>query len=190
MRSSILTYATRAAVATACVLASGVLASPASARSDREFRLRDDCDPVTFNAAIGPGACIGNGHTTLDAFNAELARRHSADEWKFNPDNTELKSDDRILLVNRGGEAHTFTRVARFGGGFVAALNQASNNPVPAPECATVRPDGTLVPQPFGPNNQILAAQTTAPGPAVGSGTALYQCCIHPWMRVRVAVRA
>ena len=186
MHTTILTGTHRAAVVIACVLAGGLIPTPASADSDREFRLRDDCEPVSFNAAIGPGACIGNGGTTFDEFNNELARRHTVGSWKFNPDDTDLDRDERIIVVNRGGETHTFTQVAAFGGGFVAGLNEASDNPVPAPECATMQPDGTLVPRPASPTNLFVAAHARTPGPTLRVGTTFFQCCIHPWMRSRV----
>jgi len=72
---------------------------------------------------------------------------------------------------------HTFTRVAQFGGGIVPALNTASNNPVEAPECAALAASDMLSPG---------ASFTTLP--AAASGTHLYQCCIHPWMRSTVTV--
>jgi plastocyanin len=166
----------------------GPIAAPA-AKSGTEIRLRDDCDPVTFNAQLGAGACVGNGGTTVDEFNAELQRRGSVNAWKYNPDNDSLDPGESLTLVNRGGETHTFTKVARFGGGFVAGLNQASGNPTPAPECATVNADGTLTPKPASATNLRVAGGTSTSGPAVGNGTTLFQCCIHPWMRVTVTRR-
>jgi len=38
-----------------------------------------------------------------------------------------------LLAVNRGGEVHTFTHVAAFGGGIVLPLNELSHNPTVAP---------------------------------------------------------
>jgi hypothetical protein len=169
--------------------AAGPVAAPA-AKSGTEIRLRDDCDPATFNAALGAGACVGNGNTTVDEFNAELNRRGSVNAWKYDPNGTDqLDQGESLNLVNRGGETHTFTKVAAFGGGFVAGLNQASGNPTPAPECATVNADGTLTPKPASATNLRVAGMSSVPGPAVGNGTTLFQCCIHPWMRVRVVRR-
>jgi hypothetical protein len=169
--------------------AAGPVAVPA-AKSGTEIRLRDDCDPATFNAQLGPGACVGNGGTTVAEFNAELQRRGSVNAWKYDPNGTDqLDQGESLTLVNRGGETHTFTKVAAFGGGFVAALNQASGNPTPAPECATVNADGTLTPKPASATNLRVGGMTSVPGPAVGNGTTLFQCCIHPWMRVRVVRR-
>ena len=168
MRSSVRTTAIRLAVL-GCVLAGVFVAAPASASSDREVRLRDDCEPASFNA--------------------ELAQRGSVNAWKYDNDHTTLDGNQRLLVVNRGGETHTFTKVARFGGGFVAPLNQASGNPVPATECATVQADGSLVPKPASATNQFVAAHTQTTAPNVAIGTTLFQCCIHPWMRIRVERR-
>ena len=41
-------------------------------------------------------------------------------------------------MINRGGEKHTFTEVAEFGGGIVPLLNDLAHVPDVAPEC---RPD-------------------------------------------------
>lgn len=162
----------------------------AGAQSPREIRLRDDCEPVSFNEVLGPGACIINGGTTIDEFNAELADRRFVGAWKYDPDNTDVRASEGVLAVNRGGETHTFTKVRAFGGGFVAPLNEASGNPVPAPECAQVLPDGSLAPQPAGPNNMFVPAQTSAPlTVALPAGTSHYQCCIHPWMRSNLTRR-
>jgi plastocyanin len=175
---------TKAGIAACLVFCAVVAAAPANAGSTREVRMRDDCEPVSFNAALGPGACIINGSTTFDEFNEELAERRSVGAWKFNPDRHDVDRGERVLVVNRGGETHTFTKVAAFGGGFVPVLNELSGNPVPAPECAAVLPDGTLVPQPAGPTNMFVPGLSSAPlTAALGAGTNHYQCCIHPWMR-------
>jgi hypothetical protein len=163
--------------------------APGHTRSNREVRLRDDCEPNSFNAVLGPGACIGNGDTTIQEFNAELERNRQVGSWKFNPDDGHIDQGERLVVVNRGGETHTFTRVAAFGGGFVKPLNTASGNPVPAPECAEVLADGSLRPRPQGPNNLFVPAHNSVPGPLVGRGTVRFQCCIHPWMRSRIEVR-
>lgn len=194
MRSTILIRTVRLTVAAAALLAGTSVwaqghAQSAAADSNRELRMRDDCDPVTFNAALGPGACVGNGGTTVDEFNAELARRGSVNAWKYDPDHRDVKNGETATLVNRGGETHTFTHVAHFGGGFVASLNQASGNPVPAPECATVNADGSLTPVAPNAQNVRVPGGTQQPAPAIAAGTQLYQCCIHPWMRITVTRR-
>jgi len=182
--------------------------------SDRErgpqtktVRIWDACDPDTFNAAVGPGTCIPghHGQTKFQDFFAELDLDKIAGGWRFNPLlNTtdgalklvqlELEPGDRISLQNIGGETHTFTRVAEYAGGFFDPLNGRTGNPTPAPECARVLPDGTLAPQPESDTNQFVEAATTEAGPLAGTpvlplGVTHWQCCIHPWMRLNVAVR-
>ena len=62
----------------ALTVAIGALgAQPAHANSNRDYRLRDDCEPTSFNAALGAGACVGNGSTTLSQFQAELKANHT-----------------------------------------------------------------------------------------------------------------
>jgi len=140
--------------------------------------MRDDCDSASFNAVLGPGGCVGNGGTTFAAFNAELAKKHFAGAWKFNPDEFDEKAGTIIEVENRGGEAHTFTPVVAFGGGFVPALNVASGNTTVAPECADVNAV-TLV----AAGGHVEASPLTI-------GTHRFQCCIHPWMRATVTVKA
>ena len=168
----------------------GLWATPGHTRSDREVRLRDDCEPNSFNEVLGPGGCIGDGNTTFAAFIDELTEDQNVGSWKFNPDDFHIDRDEHLVLVNRGGETHTFTRVASFGGGFVANLNALSGNETPATECAAVLPDGTLQPRPPGPNNMFVPAHTQRRGPAVAPGGVIrFQCCIHPWMRTELRVR-
>ena len=167
----------------------------AGSSDDGRLRIRDDCDPATFNAAIGAGACIGNGDTTFARFQAELADEQSVGSWRFNPDKEfQVDRGRALILESRAGETHTFTKVANFGGGFVAGLNAASGNPVPAPECAIVNADGSLSPQPPSPANIFVRAGTTVAGPVAGSailpvGRSKFQCCIHPWMRTTSRIR-
>src|SRR5205823_13959020 len=52
------------------------------AASIRTVDMNDQCDPATFNAAIGPGTCIGNnGGVSFDTFIAELSRTELAGAW-------------------------------------------------------------------------------------------------------------
>jgi hypothetical protein len=111
--------------------------------------IRDYCDPVTF-AAIGcvrTVTPVSAGVITLPGFQAELGADKSVGAWRFVPDRAKADQGLGLMLQNLGGEAHTFTRVQEFGGGFVAPLNAASGNPVPAPECAQTV-NGQLAPQP------------------------------------------
>ena len=150
-------------------------------QDDKKIRLLDDCEPVSFNAVLGDGACIGNGHTTFAEFIEELEATQDVHKWRNQPSQMHLNIGRPTLIENRGGEVHTFTRVANFGGGFVPDLNGISGNPVPAPECLNF---GSIV---------FLPAGATGEGPTAGSseapvGVSRFQCCIHPWMRTVVEV--
>ena len=100
-----------------------------------KFTLLDDCEPVSFNAALGDGSCSRDGTTTFDQFIAELQATQDAHAWRNVPSTVQLNAGRPTEIQNSGGEVHTLTRVATFGGGFVVELNGASSNPVPAPEC-------------------------------------------------------
>lgn len=157
-----------------------------------DIRLRDDCDPATFNAAIPsvpplPPTCIGGGNTTFDRFLAEFTAENSVGAWRYSTDQTDAKLGQLVTLENRGGETHTFTKVEKFGGGFVDLLN---GNKAPAPECATVTSSGL---KPIGPNasSYFVGPQTgVTPGPKLSdAGEQKYQCCVHPWMRITINVQ-
>ena len=176
-------------VVPAALILSTLWVSTGSSSSGREVRMRDDCDPETFNL-LRAGLCVGNGDTTVDEFNAELARRGSVGAWKFQNDHFDMDASEPLLVVNRGGETHTFTKVRGFGGGFVAGLNAASGNLVPAPECATLAADGvTLIPTPPSGTNVSAPARTQFVALPQRPGIVRYQCCIHPWMRTTATVR-
>lgn len=156
-------------------------AGAGAVQGDKKVRMYDDCDPATFNAVLGDGACIGNGHTTFAEFIAELAATQDAHKWRNQPSQMKLNIGRPTLIENRGGEVHTFTQVAAFGGGFVDDLNGISGNPVPVPECLNF---GTMV---------FIPPGGTDAGPTAGSselpvGTHRFQCCIHPWMRTVIEV--
>ena len=162
-------------------------------KSQVSVNLWDYCDPASFNAAFGAGVCnrdTTNGAITVNGFLGELSSDQSVGAWRFSP--AEIKSDHRpitLALQNLGGETHTFTRVKKFGGGFVDALNQASGNPTPAPECAQLV-NGVLTPQvPSADNLFILAGGTGSASTPQRDNEIRYQCCIHPWMRLVVGER-
>jgi hypothetical protein len=150
-------------------------------QGDKKIRMYDDCEPTSFNAVLGDGTCIGNGHTTFDEFIAELTETQDAHKWRNQPSQMHLNIGRPTIIENRGGEVHTFTPVAQFGGGFIPDLNGISGNPVPAPECLNV------------PALVFIPAGATEEGPTAGSselpvGTTRFQCCIHPWMRTVIEV--
>jgi hypothetical protein len=79
-------------------------------------RLIDDCEPTTFNAALGEGACVGDGDTTFEEFGAALAEGGDQ-HWRNNPKQTAVGQGHGLHLVNHGGEFHTFTKVDTFADG-------------------------------------------------------------------------
>lgn len=156
-------------------------AGAGAVQGDKKIRLYDDCEPTSFNAVLGDGTCIGRGKTTFDEFIAELEETQDAHKWRNQPSAMHVNVGRPTFIENRGGETHTFTPVAAFGGGFVVELNGISGNPVPAPECLN-----------FGAISFIPAGETEE-GPTAGSaslpvGTTRFQCCIHPWMRTVIEV--
>ena len=144
----------------------------------------DACDPASFNAVLGEGACVKPGPTTFDAFINELATTQTARAWRFNPLQATARAGVSVLVKNVGGEVHTFTPVAEFGGGFIPELNGISGNPVPAPECLDF---GTMVFVPSGGTSVISAAELAAVADA--DGIAKIECCLHPWMRSVVRIK-
>ena len=153
-----------------------VLLTASDGNKPRIVALKDDCDPATFNAALGPNACVGQGETTFAVFNSE-SQKERAEDWEMDPNNLEAHSGQSVRARNEGGETHTFTEVVKFGGGFVPPLNALFGNPIPAPECLAGSVGATIVP------SGTLSAPTT-----LGKGTHMFQCCIHPWMRTIVKV--
>jgi plastocyanin len=137
----------------------------------------DACDSASFNAALGAGTCTRAGSVTFAEFNNELNATGRVASWTFEPTAFTLRLGQAIAALNTGGEVHTFTLVANFGGGIVPELNTASGNLVMAPECALLTPADNIVP-----------GSTFTTDVAKLVGTAHYQCCIHPWMRATVTV--
>ena len=153
--------------------------------------MRDACDPATFPVPCAPGA---HGTTPFPVFIAELQQDHIAGAWRFNPlldasagnfklVTLNLTAGQQTVIQNLGGETHTFTRVKEFGGGNVPPLNALSGNPVPAPECSLAESN----------TNVIVEAGKSQAGPIAGTSAlpeevTKWQCCIHPWMRMIVAV--
>jgi len=158
--------------------ASGVLASdqPHASALELLVNIHDACDGPTFNAAVGQGTCIREGGVSFADFIAQLRRQGVAGAWHFAPSLTTAQLNQTLVAVDRGGEVHTFTHVAKFGGGIVPLLNQLSHNPVVAPECTALEPDDFIAPG--GTYDQHIDA----------TGTLLFECCIHPWMRLTVQV--
>jgi plastocyanin len=142
-------------------------------------QIRDDCDSTSFNATLGAGSCMKAGSTSLSAFNTELNANHNVAAWTFVPTELTVTVGGAVTALNTGGENHTFTEVADFGGGIVPSLNTAAGTPNEAPECAALA------------DNALIAPGTTFTTDAADQvGVEHYQCCIHPWMRANVTVVA
>ena len=99
--------------------------------------------------------------------------------WDFEPDTLRLKQGTILSAVDQGGEPHTFTEVAQFGGGFVDGLNHGE---AVVPECTG------------GFSNLAVAKTRILQGSHIevtglSKGEHRFQCCIHPWMRVTVEVK-
>jgi plastocyanin len=96
----------------------------------------DECDPVTFNAVLGPDFChnvaLGAATTLTDLF-AKAAAGTPDPGWDFEPDEVNVKKGATLTVVDQGGEPHTFTEVAHFGGGFIPDLNAGEET---IPECS------------------------------------------------------
>jgi hypothetical protein len=140
--------------------------------------MNDQCDPATFNAAVGDGTCVSShAGVTFDHFLRELGQTQKVGAWNFVPGEIRLQDGQAFQARNRGGEVHTFTEVDEFGGGFIPFLNDLSGTPVPAPECLDL---GSL---------EFIPAGGTGTPETEEPGVHHYQCCIHPWMRADVTVR-
>ena len=151
-----------------------------------QFVALDECDPTTFNAALGPAFCknvalAAFGYATkLSDLLAGAAAGHPSPNWDFEPDSMTVSQGTVISVVNQGGEPHTFTEVKNFGGGFLGPLNGPGETTVP--ECSQGFSTVAVA------KTRIIQGSTTLI-PNLSKGRHLFQCCIHPWMRVTVNVQ-
>jgi hypothetical protein len=149
--------------------------SPANAqggnRDEIRINMKDSCDPASFNAAVGPGTCVRSGGMTFDNFIGQLTKHQVVGAWHFAAPAFSAHVGQEVEAYNLGGEDHTFTHVAAFGGGMVPSLNALSGNLVVAPECLDLDPD------------DIVEPGATYVEDLDEAGTQYFQCCIHPWMR-------
>jgi plastocyanin len=145
----------------------------------------DECDPATFNApnAVGPDFCrniaLGASTTFSDLF-AEAKSGNPNPNWDFEPDTIAINGGTVLSVVDQGGEPHTFTEVAQFGGGFIPGLNAPGENV--APECA-----GGFSRVAVARTRILQGSQLQLAG--LSKGEHYFQCCIHPWMRMKVVVK-
>lgn len=143
----------------------------------------DECDPTTFNKALGADFCKNvtlGAFTTLPDLFHEAQTGHPDPKWDFEPDTLDVPEGTLLNISDQGGEPHTFTEVQHFGGGFIPQLNGPVAEPVP--ECAG------------GFANVAVAKTRILQGSNVNvtnlsKGEHHFQCCIHPWMHVTVNVK-
>jgi plastocyanin len=145
----------------------------------------DECDPLTFNPALGPDFCrnvalgaLGFATTLSDLF-AKAAAGTPDSGWDFEPDLLKIKEGTVLSVVDQGGEPHTFTEVKKFGGGFIEGLNAGEET---VPECTG------------GFSNLAVARTRIIQGSHLditdlSKGKHHFECCIHPWIRVTVQVK-
>jgi len=168
-----------------------IFAASGSASSGEVIKIRDNCDPATFNAVIGPDTCVREGNNgqrvTFDRFIERLfagnaaaileSRNHLG--WRFSPDETEVEVGDSLAVMNLGGEFHTFTDVTSTGfvGGCLPELNAAFGFSVPAQCPGALATTGI-------PAGATMTVTLSTPG------TFLFECLIHPWMRTEITVEA
>jgi plastocyanin len=165
----------------AAIAVAVVLLVPVTAGADpTTIKMKDDCDPATFNLAVPatPPTCVGSGGTTFNDFIGQLVDHKFAGAWRFSPSRLKIDAGSSLRLVNQGGETHTLTQVTQFGGGgIVPPLNQILF--------------GTPTPPTFffGPPNFVPAGGTSTIGPDILTpGTHLLICIIHPWMEETIVV--
>jgi plastocyanin len=140
-------------------------------------QMQDACDPVTFGpvaSCVRPG-----GGVTFDKFIATLRRLGFVAPWQFSPSAPTARVGQAVVATNAGGEVHTFTRVAEFGGGIVPFLNELSRTPTIAPECDPSVLDA----------DDFVAPGGTYRAAVDRPGAIRFQCCIHPWMRAEMSTR-
>jgi hypothetical protein len=160
---------------TAMVLAMG--AAPAMAGSD--IKVRDACDPETFNAALGAGACVRDTSGPTVEFGELLAG--DIDKWSFTKKAKIDEGEALVVRFDKGGEAHSLTEVAAFGPGCIPEVNHILGLEGAVPECATF--PARMATEYIGPGVERLTVAGLA------EGTHRFMCLIHPWMRSTVTVR-
>jgi plastocyanin len=146
----------------------------------------DECDPTTFNAVLGPDFCKNVAlafaapfATKLADLFAKAASGNPDPAWDFEPDTLTITRGTPLLVVNQGGEPHTFTQVVSFGGGFVAGLNAGQPT---VPECA-----GGFKNIAVARTRILQGSQLQVSG--LSPGVHHFQCCLHPWMHLTVKVK-
>jgi plastocyanin len=179
--------AAKLALIVACLtlVAVTLAAAPEKTSTSTQIVALDECDPLTFNAALGNDFCknvalasLGFATTLQDLF-AKAAAGTPDPGWDFEPDTLKVKEGGTLFVSDQGGEPHTFTEVKQFGGGFIEGLNSGDKV---VPECV-----GGFSSVDVAKTRIIQGSQTQVTG--LSKGIHHFQCCIHPWMRVTVEVK-
>ena len=105
---------------------------------------------------------VGSTYTLLRkmVLFAEAAAGTPDPNWDFEPDILTVRKGTIVSVVDQGGEPHTFTEVAKFGGGFVPGLNGPGETVVlPRPRERARR---QIAPAARGPSANGAAGQVVA----------------------------
>jgi hypothetical protein len=110
-----------------------------AAGATRQVQVLDDCDPATFNAAIGPGTCVKDGGTTFSEFIAQLLAQGRPPPGVLPPPSSTSASSDRntsskarqnfASRLRRPDRAHD-VGASRAGRGGVTVPNPRLHEPV------------------------------------------------------------
>ena len=185
--------ATVSALLAACLVSAGATRAFAQGHPPEVAQVvaLDECDPHSFNAALGDegtGFChnvtlykFPDAHfeTSLDELVGKAQAGTPDPGWDFEPDQLTIQKGTRVSVVDQGGEPHTFTEVSQFGGGFVTALNHGEPT---VPECEGGFKNVAVA------KTRILQGSTLEVT-NLSRGKHFFQCCIHPWMRMEVDVK-
>ena len=137
-------------------------------------------EPGTRYAKSGDVHLPGHDYsTTLDELVGQANAGTTDPGWDFEPDHLTIPKGTTVSVVDQGGEPHTFTEVAQFGGGFVEALNHGEPT---VPAC-----DGGFKNVAVARTRILQGSRLDVAG--LAKGKHLFQCCIHPWMRMEVDVK-
>ena len=158
---------------------------------------RDACDPATFP----PGFCTrtdnsGGVVTFQELLAAVGGPKHAHEAWRFTKDDLTVERGTPVVAeFGRGGEVHSFTDVTAtgFGPGCIGLLNglMFNGDETTAALCGTVDPGGAglgaILGSPAHPNSGLFPGVPLTIDTST-SGTRLFQCMIHPWMRTTLTV--
>ena len=169
-----------ARIATAAGVVAVLIAIMApTAMAGSTVEVRDACDPATFNAALGDGACVRDSSGSTVEFQDLLGGE--IDEWSFTRRARIDEGDSLEVRFDKGGEAHSFTEVTAFGAGCIPEVNEILGLHDVVPECATF--PQRMAAEYIGPDRTSLRVS------GLSAGKHRFMCLIHPWMQSTVTVR-